>query len=53
MDGDVYFGGHSITQYRLERLREAIGYVPQDHFLFLPPFVTILLLLDQMRVKKK
>lgn len=34
MDGDVYFGGHSITQYRLERLREAIGYVPQDHFLF-------------------
>lgn len=34
IDGDVYFGGHSITQYRLERLREAIGYVPQDHFLF-------------------
>ncbi|MBB5355378.1 ATP-binding cassette subfamily B protein [Anoxybacillus mongoliensis] len=34
MDGDVYFGGRSITQYRIERLRESIGYVPQDHFLF-------------------
>ncbi len=32
--GTIHFGGHSLFQYQLEKLREAIGYVPQDHFLF-------------------
>jgi ATP-binding cassette, subfamily B, multidrug efflux pump len=33
-EGEITFGGHSIKDYRKQRLREAIGYVPQDHFLF-------------------
>ncbi|MEK4628369.1 MAG: ABC transporter transmembrane domain-containing protein [Solibacillus sp.] len=33
-DGDIRFGQHSITDYEKLKLREAIGYVPQDHFLF-------------------
>ncbi|RNF41111.1 ABC transporter transmembrane domain-containing protein [Planococcus salinus] len=32
--GDITFGGKSINDYKKQRLREAIGYVPQDHFLF-------------------
>ncbi|OCA89300.1 multidrug ABC transporter permease/ATP-binding protein [Bacillus sp. FJAT-27225] len=32
--GEILFGGKKIETYRLELLREAIGYVPQDHFLF-------------------
>ena len=34
MNGDIRIGGHSISDYALASLREAIGYVPQDHFLF-------------------
>ncbi|TCS96436.1 ABC transporter transmembrane domain-containing protein [Hazenella coriacea] len=30
----VLMGGKPITDYRLSRLREAIGYIPQDHVLF-------------------
>ena len=33
-DGNILFGGRRIDKYKLERLREAIGYVPQEHFLF-------------------
>lgn len=33
-DGDILIGGHSIYDYRIDSLRQAIGYVPQDHFLF-------------------
>lgn len=33
-NGTIQFAGHPLFQYRLEKLREAIGYVPQDHFLF-------------------
>ncbi|WP_174726969.1 ABC transporter transmembrane domain-containing protein [Mesobacillus harenae] len=33
-EGDIRVGGRSISSYKLEKLREAIGYVPQDHFLF-------------------
>ncbi len=33
-DGAVRIGGRSITDYRLDRLREGMAYVPQDHFLF-------------------
>jgi ATP-binding cassette subfamily B multidrug efflux pump len=33
-DGDITFGGISVNDYKKQRLREAIGYVPQDHFLF-------------------
>ncbi len=33
-DGVIEFGGKSITCYRINNLRSAIGYVPQDHFLF-------------------
>lgn len=32
--GTVKFGGRSIKDYKLEKLRESLGYVPQDHFLF-------------------
>jgi ATP-binding cassette, subfamily B, multidrug efflux pump len=32
--GEILFGGNQIKNYKLEKLREAIGYVPQDHFLF-------------------
>lgn len=33
-NGKVCFGGEPLQNYKLESLREAIGYVPQDHFLF-------------------
>lgn len=33
-DGDIQFGNKSIMDYRLQSLRGAVGYVPQDHFLF-------------------
>lgn len=33
-DGSVSFGNHPIDEYKIEKLRSAIGYVPQDHFLF-------------------
>ncbi len=32
--GEILFGGRPLQDYKLEKLREAIGYVPQDHFLF-------------------
>ncbi|OXS55424.1 ATP-binding cassette subfamily B protein [Bacillus sp. V-88] len=32
--GKVEFGGSLIQEYKLNHLRESIGYVPQDHFLF-------------------
>ncbi|WP_298829212.1 ABC transporter transmembrane domain-containing protein [uncultured Planococcus sp.] len=32
--GSILFGGNSIDAYKKQRLRQAIGYVPQDHFLF-------------------
>ncbi|MDP4087169.1 MAG: ABC transporter transmembrane domain-containing protein [Bacillota bacterium] len=34
VEGEIVFGGKPIQAYKLEKLREAIGYVPQDHFLF-------------------
>ncbi|WP_141432389.1 ABC transporter transmembrane domain-containing protein [Bacillus sp. 03113] len=33
-NGNINIGGLSIKQYKINKLREAIGYVPQDHFLF-------------------
>ncbi|MDN7240537.1 ABC transporter transmembrane domain-containing protein [Planococcus sp. N028] len=33
-EGEITFGNVSIQDYKKQRLREAIGYVPQDHFLF-------------------
>lgn len=33
-NGEITIGGQSIRQYKLEGLRSAFGYVPQDHFLF-------------------
>jgi len=33
-EGEILFVGHSIQQYKQQCLRESIGYVPQDHFLF-------------------
>ena len=30
----ITIGGKRLQDYRLDRLREALGYVPQDHFLF-------------------
>ncbi|MFJ7972340.1 ABC transporter transmembrane domain-containing protein [Psychrobacillus sp. NPDC096389] len=32
--GQIVYGNHSIDAYKKRSLREAIGYVPQDHFLF-------------------
>jgi len=32
--GDISIGGKSIYDYKLERLRGSVAYVPQDHFLF-------------------
>ncbi|PFA67757.1 multidrug ABC transporter permease/ATP-binding protein [Bacillus sp. AFS015802] len=32
--GEMKYGGNEIKYYQLRRLRECIGYVPQDHFLF-------------------
>ncbi len=33
-NGEITFGKHEISEYSLQALRSAIGYVPQDHFLF-------------------
>lgn len=33
-NGQISFGDYEIAQYRVEKLRQAIGYVPQEHFLF-------------------
>lgn len=33
-DHQIILAGHDINDYRLHAVREAIGYVPQDHFLF-------------------
>ena len=33
-EGDIRYGNLSITDYKKEQLRGAIGYVPQEHFLF-------------------
>ncbi|GLC90207.1 ABC transporter transmembrane domain-containing protein [Lysinibacillus piscis] len=33
-DGSIILGGHTIEAYEKNKLRQAIGYVPQDHFLF-------------------
>lgn len=32
--GSITYGDYPINQYKQQRLRESIGYVPQDHFLF-------------------
>lgn len=32
--GEIRYGGEPIHLYKQQRLRESIGYVPQDHFLF-------------------
>lgn len=33
-EGSISIGRRSIRDYKMDRLRQAIGYVPQDHFLF-------------------
>ncbi|MFC6261092.1 ABC transporter ATP-binding protein [Levilactobacillus fujinensis] len=33
-DGDIIFGGHNIKEYALDSYLPAIGYVPQESFLF-------------------
>lgn len=32
--GSIQYGGYDIRDYKKQNLLEAIGYVPQDHFLF-------------------
>ncbi len=34
INGTIEFAGYSLQRYKLEKLREAFGYVPQEHFLF-------------------
>ncbi|WP_020008593.1 ABC transporter ATP-binding protein [Salinicoccus albus] len=31
---DITYGGHPVKDYRLDRLRDQFGYVPQENFLF-------------------
>ncbi len=33
-DGNIIFGDHRITRFKLSNLRKSVGYVPQDNFLF-------------------
>ena len=33
-EGTISIGGRLLKDYQLDKLREAVGYVPQDHFLF-------------------
>ncbi|NCU17151.1 ABC transporter transmembrane domain-containing protein [Pallidibacillus pasinlerensis] len=33
-EGEIRIGGKEIKEYRLNALRKAFGYVPQEHFLF-------------------
>ncbi|GIN84586.1 ABC transporter ATP-binding protein [Heyndrickxia sporothermodurans] len=33
-NGEIRIGNHLLEDYKIDRLRESIGYVPQDHFLF-------------------
>ncbi|MBU8877936.1 ATP-binding cassette domain-containing protein [Bacillus sp. FJAT-29790] len=33
-DGTIKFADKPLNRYKMKKLREAIGYVPQDHFLF-------------------
>jgi ATP-binding cassette subfamily B protein len=32
--GEIFFGGKPLQAFKMQKLRAAIGYVPQDHFLF-------------------
>ncbi len=34
INGDIFIGKKSIYDYKIDSLRKAISYVPQDHFLF-------------------
>ncbi|MFO1443695.1 ATP-binding cassette domain-containing protein [Bacillus sp. Bva_UNVM-123] len=34
IDGTIKIAGYPLQQYKIGKLREAIGYVPQEHFLF-------------------
>ena len=34
INGEIRIGGKSYKEYKIRTLRKAIGYVPQDHFLF-------------------
>ncbi|UII57519.1 ATP-binding cassette domain-containing protein [Cytobacillus spongiae] len=34
VDGEILFGDKPLSYYQIKKLREAIGYVPQEHFLF-------------------
>ena len=34
IDGTIKIAGNPLQQYKIGKLREAIGYVPQEHFLF-------------------
>ncbi|QQZ07837.1 ABC transporter transmembrane domain-containing protein [Heyndrickxia vini] len=34
INGTIMFGEYRIDEYQIDKLREAVGYVPQDHFLF-------------------
>jgi ATP-binding cassette subfamily B protein len=33
-DGAIFFGNHELKDYKISNLRSAVGYVPQDNFLF-------------------
>lgn len=51
--GHITYGDISIDDYTMLALREAIGYVPQDHFYFHQRFTKILPLQTRRQQKKR
>lgn len=52
-EGDILFGDKPIQAYQLGKLREAIGYVPQDHFLFSATVAENIAFSDPIATKKQ
>jgi ATP-binding cassette, subfamily B, multidrug efflux pump len=51
--GDIFFAGKSLQFFKIQKLREAIGYVPQDHFLFSATVAENIAFTDPTASKKK
>jgi ATP-binding cassette, subfamily B, multidrug efflux pump len=51
--GKILFGDKPLQAYKLGKLREAIGYVPQDHFLFSATIKENILFTDPFLSKEK
>jgi ATP-binding cassette, subfamily B, multidrug efflux pump len=51
--GDIFFGDKPLQTFKIQKLREAIGYVPQDHFLFSATVAENIAFTDPYASKKK